>query len=63
MPRQVLKNQKETRLLCVGHQRGNGQEVAATGSPGTKKTAPLETAGITAQHYTQPQSAKFISAA
>lgn len=25
-------------LLCVGHQRGNRQEVAATGSPGTEKT-------------------------
>lgn len=47
-----LKN-KTTRKncrLCVGHQRGNRQEVAATGSAGTTKTAPLETSGITAQH-------------
>ena len=40
----------KTPLLCVGHQRGNRQEVAATGSPGMEKTAPLETPGITAQH-------------
>lgn len=45
LPRQV-KNQ----LLCVGLPRGSRQEVAATGSPGTEKTAPLETPEIPAQH-------------
>lgn len=49
----------ENPLLCVGHQRGNRQEVAATGSPGTVKTAPMETPGITAQH-TQPHSQRCV---
>lgn len=46
-----LKNKtKQNCRLCVDHQRGNRQEVAATGSGGTTRTAPLETPGITAQH-------------
>lgn len=58
LPRQV-KNP----LLCVGHQRGNRQEVAATGSPGMEKTAPLETLWDHSSEYTTSRSAVFIAAA
>lgn len=38
-----LPRQGKNPFLCAGHQSGNSQEVAATGSPGMEMTATLET--------------------